>query len=94
VKNQGVRERECKSAKFKAKKERESTSAKSFAEERESASAKTKKSACPALLRLQWATARYFYSLNTYSAILLQKLNFSEAFLNFFASGSKISMII
>ncbi len=40
------------------------------------------------------ATARYFYGLNTYSAILLQKLNFLEAFLNFFASGGKISMII
>jgi hypothetical protein len=40
------------------------------------------------------ATARYFYGLNTYSAILLQKLNFLEAFLTFFASGSKISMII
>jgi hypothetical protein len=48
-----AREREAKSAKFKAKKERESASAKSIPQERESASAKPKKSACPALLKIQ-----------------------------------------
>jgi hypothetical protein len=45
VKNQGAREREHKSAKFKAKKARKSASVKSFSQERESASAKPKKKA-------------------------------------------------
>ncbi len=43
---------------------------------------------------LQPATARYFYDLNTYGAILLQKLKYLKTFLNFFASGSNISMVI
>jgi hypothetical protein len=52
MKNQGVRERKsanAKKAKFKAKKECESESAKSFPQESKSASAKPKKSECPAL---------------------------------------------
>ncbi len=40
------------------------------------------------------ATARYFYGLNNYSAILLQKLKFLKPFLNFFALGSNILMSI
>ncbi len=38
--------------------------------------------------------ARYFYGLNTHSAIFLQRWTFFEPFLSFFASGSNISMII
>jgi hypothetical protein len=49
-KNQEARERERKSAKLQAKKEHESANAKSFPQERKSASEKPKKSACPALL--------------------------------------------
>jgi hypothetical protein len=52
AKNQGARERVSANAKawnLRPKKERKSASAKSITEERESTSAKTKKSACPAL---------------------------------------------
>jgi hypothetical protein len=54
-KNLGTQERESANAKarnLRPKKERESASVKSFVEERESASAKTKKSACPALIKI------------------------------------------
>ncbi len=40
------------------------------------------------------AVARYFYGLNTYSTILLKKCKILELFLNLFASGCNISMII
>jgi hypothetical protein len=40
------------------------------------------------------AMARYFYGLNTYSEILIKKYKKLEPFLNFFASGGKISVVI
>ncbi len=40
------------------------------------------------------ATPQHFYNLKTHSMILLQNWNFLEYFLNFFAVGNHISMII